>query len=339
MENGESSRYASFFDIDWQSHEERLRNKVLVPVLADQYGKVLQVGDIKLARHRDKLVLKGLLSRLCLEEPGIGEALDQAVAELNENRDALDEFLNQQNYRLAYWKAADQQLGYRRFFDVNTLIGLRVEREHVFEETHALVLDWLRRGVLDGVRVDHPDGLRDPLQYFNRLREHSPNAWIVGEKILEPGEFLRESWPIEGTSGYDFLNVALGVMVSPEGMKDLNAIYEEFTSEPADFRPIAHEKKINATQEALGSDVNRLTSLLVEICEANRDQRDYTRAEMRRAIREIAACFAVYRSYVAPARGEITDEDRGYIERAIEGAKQKRRDVGAGRFGLDRETK
>jgi (1->4)-alpha-D-glucan 1-alpha-D-glucosylmutase len=397
MENGESSRYASFFDIDWQSHEERLRNKVLVPVLADQYGKVLQVGDIKLvrhgnsfqveygeqklpvapqslltilgkaaeyaksdtlsflaasfgrlpspeyadrrtilARHRDKLVLKGLLSRLCLEEPGIGEALDQAVAELNENRDALDEFLNQQNYRLAYWKAADQQLGYRRFFDVNTLIGLRVEREHVFEETHALVLDWLRRGVLDGVRVDHPDGLRDPLQYFNRLREHSPNAWIVGEKILEPGEFLRESWPIEGTSGYDFLNVALGVMVSPDGMKELDEIYEEFTSEPSEFRAIAHEKKINATQEALGSDVNRLTSLLVEICEANRDQRDYTRAEMRRAIREIAACFAVYRSYVAPARGEITDEDRGYIERAIECAKQKRRDIGAGLFDFMR---
>ncbi len=397
MENGESSRYASFFDIDWQSHEERLRNKVLVPVLADQYGKVLQVGDIKLvrhgnsfqveygeqklpvapqslltilgkaaeyaksdtlsflaasfgrlpspeyadrrtilARHRDKLVLKGLLSRLCLEEPGIGEALDQAVAELNENRDALDEFLNQQNYRLAYWKAADQQLGYRRFFDVNTLIGLRMEREHVFEETHALVLDWLRRGVLDGVRVDHPDGLRDPLQYFNRLREHSPNAWIVGEKILEPGEFLRESWPIEGTSGYDFLNVALGVMVSPDGMKELDEIYEEFTSEPSEFRAIAHEKKINATQEALGSDVNRLTSLLVEICEANRDQRDYTRAEMRRAIREIAACFAVYRSYVAPARGEITDEDRGYIERAIECAKQKRRDIGAGLFDFMR---
>ena len=397
LENGASSRYASFFDIDWQPYEERLRNKVLVPILADQYGRVLQAGDIKvarhgnsfqvecsgqnlpvapqslptilskaaeyaksdtlnflaasfgrlpapeyvdrgtiLARHRDKAVLKGLLARLCLEEPVIGEALDDAVAKLNANKDALDDFLNQQNYRLAYWKTADQQLGYRRFFDVNTLIGLRVEREHVFEETHALVLDWLRRGVLDGVRVDHPDGLRDPLQYFNRLREHSPNAWIVGEKILEPGEFLRESWPIEGTSGYDFLNVALGVMVSPDGMKELNEIYEEFTSEPSEFRAIAHEKKINATQEALGSDVNRLTSLLVEICEANRDQRDYTRAEMRRAIREIAACFAVYRSYVAPARGEITDEDRGYIERAIECAKQKRRDIGAGLFDFMR---
>ena len=399
LENGESSRYASFFDIDWQSYEERLRNKVLVPVLADQYGKVLRAGDIKvmrhgnsfqveygeqklpvapqslapilgraaeiaksdtlsflaasfgrlpspefadrqtiLARHRDKAVLKGLLARLCLEEQEIPEALDQAVAELNDNVDALDDFLNQQNYRLAYWKTADQQLGYRRFFDVTTLIGLRVEREYVFEETHALILDWLRRGVLDGVRVDHPDGLRDPLQYLRRLREHAPNAWIVGEKILEPGEFLRESWPIEGTSGYDFLNVALGVLVSPQGLKELGEIYEEFTSEPIDFRAIAHEKKINATQEALGSDVNRLTSLLVEICEANRDQRDYTRAEMRRALREVAACFAVYRSYVAPAREEITDEDRGYIEQAIECAKQKRKDIGAGLFDFMREV-
>ncbi len=240
--------------------------------------------------------------------------------------------LNQQNYRLAYWKTADQQLGYRRFFDVNTLIGLRVEREHVFDETHALVLDWLRRGVLDGVRIDHPDGLRDPARYMQRLRNHAPDAWIVAEKILEPGEFLRESWPIEGTSGYDFLNVALGVLVSPEGMKELNAIYEDFTAEPASFPAIAHDKKINVTQEALGSDVNRLTSLLVDICEANRDQRDYTRTDMRRAIRELAACFRVYRTYVEPTRGEITPEDRAHIDGAVECAKQKRQDIDAGLF-------
>ena len=393
LENGTSSRYASFFDIDWQPYEERLRNKVLVPVLADQYGRVLQAGGIKvvrhgtlfqvecdgqalpvapqslapvlmkaaeyaksdtlsflaasfgrlpapeyvdrqtiLARHRDNAVLKGLLARLSLEEPRVGEALDRSVAELNENKNALDDFLNQQNYRLAYWKTADQQLGYRRFFDVNTLIGLRMEREHVFEETHAVLLDWLRRGVIDGVRIDHPDGLRDPLEYFRRLRERAPEAWIIGEKILEPGEFLRESWPIEGTSGYDFLNVALNVLVSHEGMEQLNEIYEDFTAEPTHFPTIAHDKKINVTQEALGSDVNRLTTLLVEICESNRDQRDYTRAEMRRAIREIAACMAIYRSYVEPTREEITDEDRDYIERAIECAKSKRLDIAPGLF-------
>jgi (1->4)-alpha-D-glucan 1-alpha-D-glucosylmutase len=399
LENGASSRYASFFDIDWQPYEERLRNKVLVPVLADQYGKVLKTGDIKVFRHgnqfqvecsaqnlpvapqslpvilaraaeiaksdtlnflavafarlpapeyadrqtilardREKQVLMGLLARLCLEEQAIGGALDQAVAELNEDVDKLDDFLNQQNYRLAYWKTADQQLGYRRFFDVNTLIGLRVERDHVFDETHALVLDWLHRGVLDGVRIDHPDGLRDPIQYLKRLREHAPDAWIVAEKILEPGEFLRESWPIEGTSGYDFLNVALGVLVAPDGMRELNEIYEEFTAEPTSFPAIAHDKKINVTQEALGSDVNRLTSLMVDICEANRDQRDYTRAEMRRVIREVAACFDIYRSYVEPVRGEITDEDREHIGRAIECAKQKRQDIDAGLFDFVEEV-
>src|ERR1019366_1224532 len=194
-----------------------------------------------LARHRDKVVLKG---------------------------------------RLAYWKTADQQLGYRRFFDVSTLIGLRVEREHVFEETHALVLDWLRRGVLDGVRVDHPDGLRDPLEYFQLFRKHAPDAWIIGEKILEPGEFLRESWPIEGTTGYDFLNVCNNMIVRGDGLKELTAIYSDFTGEPVDFAAVAHDKKLHVQQEALGSDINRLTSLFVEICEGNRDRRDYTQAEM-----------------------------------------------------------
>jgi (1->4)-alpha-D-glucan 1-alpha-D-glucosylmutase len=393
LENGTSSRYASFFDIDWQPQEERLRDKVLIPILGDQYGRVLKDGGIKvvrhgtklqveyydnslpvaptslpsilsraaeyarsdtlsflaasfgrlpapeyvdrrtiLARHRDQVVLSNLLTRLCAEEPQVYDGIDQAVEELNGNLDALDDFLNQQNYRLAYWKTADQQLSYRRFFDVNTLIGLRVEREHVFEETHALVLDWLRRGVLDGVRVDHPDGLRDPLQYFKRLREHAPEAWVIGEKILEPGEFLRESWPIEGTSGYDFLNVAAALLVAPEGMVELTAVYGEFTGQPTDFHEIAHEKKINVTQEALGSDVNRLTSIFVEICEANRDRRDYTRAEVRRAIREVAACFSVYRTYVLPEREEMTEEDRHYIMQARECAKQQRQDIDGGLF-------
>ncbi len=398
LENGTASRYASFFDIDWQPQEERLRDKVLVPVLADQYGRVLQAGDIKvarngtafvveaasqalpvaprslpvilmraaeyaksdllsflgisfrrlpepaswdrnkiLARHRDKQVLLSLLARLCSEEEGVCEAIDRAVTELNANHDALDDFLNQQNYRLAYWKTADQQLGYRRFFDVNTLIGLRVEREHVFEETHALILDWLDRGVLDGVRVDHPDGLRDPLEYFQRLRKAAPEGYIVGEKILEPGEYLPESWPIEGTSGYDFLNVANGLLVRPEGVDRLCDLYAAYTGEPTDFALIAHDKKLNVEQEALGSDVNRLTSLLVDICENNRNQRDYTRAEARRALREVAACFKVYRTYVVPERGELTDGDREHITKATECARGKRTDIDPGLFDFMRD--
>ncbi|MBW4037576.1 MAG: malto-oligosyltrehalose synthase [Acidobacteria bacterium] len=399
LENGTNSRYASFFDIDWNSSEERLRDKVLVPILADQYGRVLSDGGVKLsrqgamftveaagqtfpvspsslcvilgkaaeyaksdtlnflsssfarlpspdfwdrrtilARHRDKNVLHGLLERLCSEENNVCSSIDRVVREVNSNVDALDEFLSQQYYRLSYWKTADQQLGYRRFFDVNTLIGLRVEREFVFDETHALIVRWLKQGVLDGVRVDHPDGLRDPKQYLDRLRERAPNAWIVGEKILEPGEWLRDDWPIEGTTGYDFLNVAMGVLVDRDGLKRLGEHYIAFTGDNAAFSSVAHDKKIAVTQEALGSDVNRLTSLFVDICENNRDQRDFTRAEIRRAIRELAACFSIYRTYVIPEQNAINDEDRSRITSAIECAKSSRTDIDGGLFDFIRDV-
>ncbi len=393
LENGPSSRYSSWFDIDWNSSEAKLQNKILLPVLGDQYGRILSAGQIKLehqrehfqirytdhvfpvaprslstvlaraaelakndtlnfiadsylrlpapdstdlevglARHRDKAVINGLLKSLCAEKPEVDAAIDRAIEELNANFDALDSLLNQQLYRLAYWRTADQELGYRRFFDVNTLIGLRVERQHVFEATHCRILSWLQNGVLDGVRVDHPDGLRDPKQYFERLRSRAPEAWIIGEKILEPGEFLREEWPIEGTSGYDFLNVCNSLLVSSDGMKDLSAIYGEFTGEPTDFDAVAHDKKINVQQEALGSDVNRLTSLFVELCENNRDRRDYTRAEIRRALREVAACFSVYRTYVVPTRDEVVDEDRLRIDQAVANAKARRPDLDCSLF-------
>jgi (1->4)-alpha-D-glucan 1-alpha-D-glucosylmutase len=404
LENGTSSRYASFFDIDWQPAEERLRDKILVPILDDQYGRVLQQGGIRvlrvgnkfqveaagqtlpvapqtlpvilaraaeyarsktlsflassfgrlpapefedrrkvLARHNDKVVLYTLLERLCMEEQGVCDGIQRSVDELNANDDALDDFLNQQYYRLAYWKTAGQQLGYRRFFDVNSLVGLRVEREHVFEESHALVLDWLKRGVLDGVRVDHPDGLRDPLEYLTRLRERAADAWIIGEKILEPGEFLRETWPIQGTTGYDFMNAVGGVLVSAQGLQDLTGIYRNFLGKDmaaglADYGSIAHDKKINVLQEALGSDVNRLTTMFVEICETNRDRRDYTQTEVRRALRELAACLDVYRTYVVPERNEITDEERSHIASATECAKAMRQDIDGDLFDFMRDV-
>jgi (1->4)-alpha-D-glucan 1-alpha-D-glucosylmutase len=399
LENGTNSRYASFFDIDWNSSEERLRDKVLVPILSDQYGRVLSAGGVHverhgssftvetsgqslpvapaslavvlgkaaeasrsdtlsflaasfarlpspdfwdrrmiLARHRDKVVLFNMLDRLCREETAVCECIDRVVSDLNADVDALDEFLSEQPYRLAYWKTADQQLGYRRFFDVNTLIGLRVEREHVFEETHALILTWLKQGVLDGVRVDHPDGLRDPAQYFQRLRERAPEAWIVGEKILEPGEWLRASWPIQGTSGYDFLNTAMRVLIYPTGLARLGEHYAAFTGDAAEFPAVAHEKKLAVTQEGLGSDVNRLADIFVDICESNRDKRDFTRAEIRRAIREVAACFSVYRTYVVPDRTEIVEEDRNRIDLATEAAKRNRQSIDPVLFDFIRDV-
>ena len=211
-----------------------------------------------------------------------------------------------------------------------------MERQHVFEETHSLILEWLRRGVLDGVRVDHADGLRDPLEYLKRLREAAPDAWIVVEKILAMGEYLpsgkRSAWPIEGTSGYDFMNVAMRLLVRPAGMAELTKIYGEFTGEEISFAKIAHDRKVAVAQEALGSDVNRLTSIFVDLCETHRNQRDYTRVEIRRAIREIAACFGIYRTYVVPQRGEITAENRRTIAKAVACAKAQRTDIDAGLF-------
>ena len=388
LENGPSSRFATWFDIDWHSAEVKLQNKVLIPVLGDQYGRALSAGQIKIhdnsdvfqiryidhqfpvaprslamilsraielfpnptlsfiadslsrlpspestdqngvvSRHRDKTVIYELLRRSCKEQPEISAAISEAMAQINADIDALDELLNIQHYRLAYWRTADQELGYRRFFDVNSLIGVRVERPHVFDETHGRILKWLRDSVLDGVRVDHPDGLRDPQQYFERLRSQAPDAWIIGEKILQRGEFLRDNWPIQGTTGYDFLNMCNALLVDGNGLRELTGIYSDFTHEPVDFEAIAHDKKLNVEQEALGSEVNRLASLFVEICENNRDRRDYTRAEIRRALREVAACLSVYRTYVVPGRDQIEELDRDEIANAVERAKKNRSDL------------
>jgi (1->4)-alpha-D-glucan 1-alpha-D-glucosylmutase len=391
LENGPSSRYSTWFDIDWHPGDMKLQNKVLIPVLGDQYGRVLSAGQIKLehsnqgfqvryvdnlfpvaprslsatlskaaeylqndtlnfiadsfsrlpspdsidrevamARHRDKTVIYRLLNRLCEEELDVVAAIARAVDELNTDYDALDRMLDEQQYRLAYWRTADHELGYRRFFDVNTLIGLRMERMHVFEATHRKILEWLANGVLDGIRVDHPDGLRDPEQYFKRLRSRAPDAWIIGEKILAPRELLRESWPIEGTTGYDFLNVCNRLLAYDNGLDELTKIYRDFSNETIDFETLVHEKKLNVELTALGSDVNRLTSLFVEICKNNRDRRDYTREEIRRALREVAACFAVYRTYVVPERDQSLDEDHAQIEQAVLQAKKRTNDPDPG---------
>ena len=385
LENGPSSRYAAFFDVDWDPPEAKLRNTVLLPVLGDHYGRVLEKSEFALQReggqfiiryhdhvfpvsprsldelvanaarrcdsddlafiaealrqlppstatdwaavqrrHRNKEVLRGQLVRLCEEQPQVARALDQIVAEVNSDPDQLDALLERQNYRLAFWRTAGREFGYRRFFDINTLAGLQSEHEQVFEQTHALILDWLNRGMLDGVRVDHPDGLRDPEQYFDRLHTACPRAWITAEKILEPGESLPESWPIAGTTGYDFIYRLNNLFVDPAAEAALTEFYGEFTGEPTDFAALVHDKKHFVLREVLASDLNRLTALLVDICERHRRHRDYTRHELHEALRELIACFPIYRTYVRAEAGVISDEDARIINRTIDDAKARR---------------
>ena len=388
LENGPASRYASYFDIDWQPHEEKLRNKLLVPILGDHYGRVLARGEIKIhrqggefflkyfeqelplaprslpgmisaaatrsgsdylafladslselphatstdyasltQRHRDKEVIRGLLERLFHEVPFIAEAIDAVIADVNRDVNRLDEILEQQNYRLAFWRTAEQDLGYRRFFDVNTLVGLRMENSKVFADTHALIFCWLREGVLDGIRIDHPDGLRDPRRYFERLREEAREVWIVAEKILEPGESFRSEWPIDGTTGYEYLNQAAGLFVDGENEEEFTNIYSDLTGEPVDYAAVCRDKKHRVLRDLLGSDVNRLTTLFSDICECHRDRRDYTRHDAIRALREFVACFPVYRTYVVPDRNELTAEDERYISEAIAASKANRQEI------------
>jgi (1->4)-alpha-D-glucan 1-alpha-D-glucosylmutase len=390
LENGPASRYAAYFDVEWDLPESRPRSSILLPVLGDHYGRVLEAGELKLnrrdglftihyydhafpvsprtldvllgsaaercrsdelaftadalgrlppstatdwmsvrRRHRDKEVLGAQLARILAERPGVAEAVDGVVAEINTNPDALDMLLERQNYRLAFWRAAARDLSYRRFFDINTLVALRMEDEQVFTDTHALVLQWLGEGVLDGVRIDHPDGLRDPEAYCQRLQRAAPQAWIVVEKILEPGERLRESWPVAGTTGYDFLNRVGGLFVDPGGEQPLTELYAEFTGESIDYPALVRAKKHQVLHELLGSDVNRLTALLVEVCERHRRHRDYTRYELNEVLRELIACFPVYRTYVQAEAGRVDNDDVRDVTEAVERAKHYRPELDA----------
>lgn len=397
LENGPASRYARYFDVDWDPPEGKLRNQVLVPVLSDHYGRVLDRGGLAIERRGGRFVVRAgecvwplaprtldellavaatragsddlaaiadalgalpvatataadasvrrdrgkewlyrQLDRLCAAEPAVAAAIEAEVGEVNRDPGRLHLLLERQNYRLAFWRTAARELGYRRFFDIAGLVGLRAEEPDVFADTHALVARWLADGTVDGVRVDHPDGLRDPDAYFTRLREIGPEAWIVAEKILEPGERLPERWPIDGTTGYDFLHRAGGLFIDPDGAPALTELYHAFTGEPVDYAAVIRAAKQQVLRGGLAADVNRLTALLVEICERHPHQRDYTRHELHEAIREVIAAFPVYRTYLR-VPGAVDPADAAAIEAAVEMAQQQRPDLDADLFAFLRD--
>jgi (1->4)-alpha-D-glucan 1-alpha-D-glucosylmutase len=388
LENGPSSNYAAYFDVDWEPQEKSLHNRVLMPILGDHYGRVIAAGDIRVERlggsfhfryhdhllpiapptldeilseaadraksdllaftadiarhlpsaervdrrsvarrHRDKEILRRMLDQELLEHPEWADAVDGVLKEINQSADRIDELLERQNYRLAFWRVASQDIDYRRFFDINTLVGLRMEDERVFEDTHALVLHWLNRGVIDGLRIDHPDGLRDPQRYFERLAQAAPRAWIVAEKILMPDEQLPQSWPIAGTTGYDFANLATRLFIDPDGEVILTEFYAEFSGESTDYQALAREKKHQVMRELFASDINRLTAQLAEVCQRRRHYRDYTRREMNQMLREVIACLSVYRTYAQAEDGRLEESDAKRIDEAVEAAKTNRPDL------------
>lgn len=285
-------------------------------------------------RNRDKELYKARLSALSTGNPAIAEAIHAAVRELTGTADdpasidRLHELLDSQAYRLAYWRVASDEINYRRFFDINDLAALRMENEAVFEATHRLVFDLLNSGAVDGLRIDHPDGLNNPAQYFRRLQRcagsalgssHDLPLYLVVEKITAGFERLPSDWPVHGTTGYHFTHVMNGVFIDGATKARFDRLYRAFIGEPADWPPMAHEAKRFIVSTSLAAELNILAVQLVRIARAERSTRDFTLNNLRQALVEMISCFPVYRTYIAD---DVSAEDRRYIDWAHACAKR-----------------
>ncbi|MDQ2726840.1 MAG: malto-oligosyltrehalose synthase [Actinomycetota bacterium] len=270
-------------------------------------------------RHRDKEILRTRLGRLCETRPEVAAATDAAVTDLAGDVDALDALLDRQNFRLAWWRTAGEELDYRRFFDINDLAGIRVEDPTVFADSHQLILDWLEQALVDGIRIDHVDGLRDPDTYLARLQAAAPGTWVVVEKILEGAEILPSAWPVAGTTGYDWLNLIAGVLNDADGSARIVEIYQGFSGITERYEEIVQRAKVQVLDGPLATDLNRLVARLTVICERHRRYRDYTRRDLRDALAEIIAGFSVYRTYVR-AGTPTGQSDVSTVESAVLGA-------------------
>jgi (1->4)-alpha-D-glucan 1-alpha-D-glucosylmutase len=436
LENGESSRFGGYFDIAWRaSPRPELTDKILLPVLGEPYGDVLESGQLRLAfqdggfffhyfdrrfplsphsyakvlghrldewesasdsedpalieyqsiltavrnlpdrvdadpakmvEHlREKEVIKRRLAALAAENEQTRQFIEQNIALFNGQQgeprsfDLLDDLLESQCYRLAFWRVAPDEINYRRFFDVNELAALSMEREDVFEASHRLILRLLAEGKLVGLRIDHPDGLYDPAQYFRRLQEHyilacaqkiygdeftgqgfewkdvqgplrerivsdepcvqpsalGPALYVVVEKILAAGEPLVESWAVHGTSGYDFLNQINGLFVDGDNAQAFSRLYESWLDDEERYAEVIYQKKLLIMEVSLASELSMVTHQLDRLAQKSRRSRDFTFNTLRHALREVIACFPVYRSYIAD--DGVHDADRRSIEIAV----------------------
>jgi (1->4)-alpha-D-glucan 1-alpha-D-glucosylmutase len=389
LENGPASPYAAVFDIDWEGGDRSAAHTVLVPVLGDHYGRVIEAGELVLARsgaevtvryhdivlpvsprsldellaaaarragsealgrlaegygalptsrltdqaavnerQEQSLALRAQLEELLAAEEPVAAALDDEIDALNADPERLDALLRRQNYRLAHWRTASEELDYRRFFNIESLIGVRVEDPEVFARTHRLIVELVKEGTVDGLRVDHVDGLRDPEKYLGDLALATGGVYTVVEKILEPGESLRRSWPVAGTSGYDFLISVNNLFVDYRSEPAMTATYEAVTGETASYAEIVQISKQQVMASELAAEVERLVGIVADLSDGYRRHRDHTRRELRDALRELVARFEVYRTYVRlglPA----SDDDRRQVRVAVQAARAARPELDA----------
>lgn len=243
----------------------------------------------------------------------------------------LDELLATQFYRLVFWKQASEEINYRRFFDISDLAGLRVEDSAVFEAVHSLVLRLVREGAVTGLRLDHVDGLYDPLEYLMRLQTHLASEtgtgsdgdkfYVVAEKILAGDETLRDDWPISGTSGYDFLNAVNALFVDGQNIENLRASYQRFVGSEEAFHEIVYQKKKQVIADLFPSELRALTQRLSSLAWQDRYGCDISRSQLTSALIEVTACLPVYRTYIRS--NQVATSDRKLLEIAIKEATER----------------
>lgn len=404
LENGQASPYSRFFDIDWRPAKVELHDKVLLPVLGDLYGRVLEEGGLKLdyaagsfrvlgagrwfpvapetypmilergletlplsdgdpdkeellsvitafrrlpgpawersaERIREKEVAKRRLDALARRSEAVRKHIEAALAGLAGSKDdpasfeALDKLLSMQHYRLACWRVAAQEINYRRFFNIHELAAIRIEEEAVFRGCHELLLRLVAERRVDGLRIDHIDGLYDPAGYLARLQAACAEAaglppgprpfYVVVEKILDRRESLPEGWAAHGTVGYEFLNTLGGLFVDQAREAEIDEAYEAFTGHRVDFDRLVYSTKKLFAAEYMASEVHSLGQLLDRLTEGSRHYRDFTGYQLTTAVREIVENFPVYRTYIAPADEEVTGRDEQYVRIAVEKARHR----------------
>jgi (1->4)-alpha-D-glucan 1-alpha-D-glucosylmutase len=276
-------------------------------------------------RNVQKEVAKGRLATLARAHRGVADAIEHAVQSFRGRSDdpasfdALHDLLEHQPFRLAYWRVAQDEINYRRFFDINDLAALRQENKAVFEQTHRLILDLVKQGAVDALRVDHPDGLFDPRDYFRRLQEACPKpVYLVIEKIVAPFENLSEEWAVHGTTGYRFANVVNGLFVDPAAETRLTRTYNQFVGHDTPFGEVARQSRRMILRTALASELTVLTSRLARIARADRNTRDFTFTTLRDGLADVISAFPVYRTYIDE---DLHPDDRRYIDWAVNKAR------------------
>ena len=315
LEKGRASPYAKFFDIDWQ----RGRGRLLLPVLGRHYGEALDEGEIRLAREEKK----GPWRVTYYDQSFPLNRKTARSAKPTKDALALHRLLEKQHYRLAFWRVASDEINYRRFFEITDLAALRAEDKAVFEATHALIGRLAREPGVDGLRIDHPDGLSDPEQYFERLRSLGERPWVVIEKILADYEALPRHWKVHGTTGYRFANLLTGAFIDSTAAQRFERGYQRFTDERESFEQLSYESRMLIMSTTLAAELAGLAQRLARIAAGNRGTHDHTESGLRKALAEIAARFPVYRTYVT-ARG-VSETDRRYIDWAVKSARRASR--------------